>query len=864
MELKYLGKTIIAAVAQKPFVANDFTFCKLIPVFNPHEELSPVLSAKDFYNDGEIWWRLSSFAYSQHIVPGMLMEVGLEQAPKADAGDQNSSLYQARFAGQENVLGGKSGAEVFTLAGKTEASLADFKGTGGKITLPHVPSRQVFFRVAGSVYGPFATNLERALTGCQAQVLVKAFQAGRILKMDNAEFCSRYRILHAAMEVSTDQLRRRDSEQLAKVSWEYLPAEECAKIENDLSRWEVMDFEPLSTKIGRLTTMAGGFTRTEKRQIRALLDRLEQAMSNVEDPDKFRAEVERVGRTADGVEQNIRDLAKILVENGLLDEERVEEAKDAYLKEWIGTRTAEIDRAIEEEQHKLDEMRQEAGKKEAEFALAAKRQEKELQEKERKTVDALAKFETEERKRISAERANWEQERDKLKQEFDRQETAIAEMLEKVEGATDAQATDIVRVYPFLKHLLQPIPSSDQHAEATSSRPTPAPFIIPEVLKKSCRAAESNVKQAGFLKQLADLACARGFYYDTNDLRRFHTSVLCEGLTVLAGPSGVGKSSLARLYGEVISGGESAPRDGTLVIHVSPTWIERADLLGYVNTVTGEFSPSETGLYQRLIYAEEDFKSNDADSALYPICLDEMNLAQPEHYFSDFMQLLENPPESRILSCFSPEAVISKAVFRTHAQVLLPPSLRFIGTVNFDETTRRLSMRLLDRVNLIDLTNDIPARPFLDSKILPELTGVSYATYSSWIKIENLPPWAELCLRELAPYLRGLGASVSPRVRESMKRYIASSKSIIDPENPEKSERVAFDEQIAQRVLSKIRSLSSKRQEEDLDKVESILSNYCHASATQSGRVITALREQGRSFWYQRGDEDSGSDSNAF
>ena len=130
---------------------------------------------------------------------------------------------------------------------------------------------------------------------------------------------------------------------------------------------------------------------------------------------------------------------------------------------------------------------------------------------------------------------------------------------------------------------------------------------------------------------------------------------------------------------------------------------------------------------------------------------------------------------------------------------------------------------------------------------------MSYETYSSWIKSENLSPAAEKCLQDLDPQLRCLGATVSPRVRKGMKKYIASAKPLIDEGSPE---LIAFDEQIAQRVLSKIRSLTSERQEDALGKVERILSDYCGSAMTQSRRMIEALREQGRPFGFQREDED--------
>lgn len=862
MDLKHLDKTIIAAVAQRPFLnRNSYgvtnTFCKLVPLFDPRDEYEEILSENDFYNDGEIWWKVSSSNFTRRIVPGTLVEVRLERSKDADEQDPDKSLYQVDINYVvEDVLGSKCGAEIFQLNGETEDALSRFKGAGNRIDLGHVPSRLVFFRVAGFVYGPFATELAEAeAEGCRANVLVKPFRADlKVFKIASEGFDRTYQVLETTKDISLDQVSRYDSGNTATISWAYIPAAEYAKAEGDFTTaWQEMDFEPLSAKLAKIIRSLEGFTRSDKKQVRAVVERLELAVTQAEDPNKIREAISGINSLAEDAEQNVKEIARLLLENGLLGEDRLKEAEKAYLDQWIGTQSEQINAAIEAKQRELDELTQKVSEENAQFEFNKKRREKELQDKEEKARAKIDELRQEEISKINSEKANWNEERSKLKSEFDDKEAKIEAMLRAIQGATEEQAAEVIRLYPFLGRGARVDGVESKPADSAPQSATSESFPIPTILKGGCRGAKITADQTIFIKQLSDHARSQGFYYDSSDLRRFHTSVLCEGLTVLAGPSGVGKSSLARLYGEVLSGGEDDPRNGTHVIHVSPTWMERSDILGYVNTVTGEFSPSETGLYQRLIYAAEDYKTNGGDAALYPICLDEMNLSQIEHYFNDFMQLLEQRERERILPCFSPEAVGKNSVFKQYARIQLAPTLRFIGTVNFDETTRRMSMRLLDRVNLIHLSDTSPSRLPGKKNGQNMVRGVSYETYSSWIKSENLSPAAEKCLQDLDPHLRHLGTTVSPRVREGMKKYIASAKPLIEEGSPE---LVAFDEQIAQRVLSKIRSLTSERQEDALGEVERILSDYCGSAMTQSRRMIDALREQGRPFGFQREDED--------
>ena len=91
------------------------------------------------------------------------------------------------------------------------------------------------------------------------------------------------------------------------------------------------------------------------------------------------------------------------------------------------------------------------------------------------------------------------------------------------------------------------------------------------------------------------------------------------------------------------------------------------------------------------------------DSGLYLVCLDEMNLAQVEHYFSGFMQELSRAPNEREIPIFDPSCLAPDDPFYKWSRLPLKQNLRFIGTVNFDETTKQISHRMLDRSNLIKL-----------------------------------------------------------------------------------------------------------------------------------------------------------------
>ena len=126
-------------------------------------------------------------------------------------------------------------------------------------------------------------------------------------------------------------------------------------------------------------------------------------------------------------------------------------------------------------------------------------------------------------------------------------------------------------------------------------------------------------------------------------------------------------------------------------------------------SITASSRPSAACI-QLLIWAQEEDAGRGPDSRLYIVCLDEMNLAQVEHYFSGFLQALERTHGPARDPLLRPRDGRADRPVRPLADAGFPRSLRFVGTVNFDETTRQLSQRVLDRANLIRLHPSRTAR----------------------------------------------------------------------------------------------------------------------------------------------------------
>lgn len=210
---------------------------------------------------------------------------------------------------------------------------------------------------------------------------------------------------------------------------------------------------------------------------------------------------------------------------------------------------------------------------------------------------------------------------------------------------------------------------------------------------------ENPHKEILLEKQLLDTfektAQNKGLYYDRADFFNFHTAMKTGNLVILAGMSGTGKSKIVDCYAEAL--GLKAD-DHYLKVSVRPFWQDDSDLLGYLDVLNNVYRPGESAFVDFLGRAERQ------PDELFLVCFDEMNLARVEHYFSQFLSVLEQEAGSRKINLYNEDfkgrlynSEKYKPTLKIHDNVL------FVGTVNLDESTYHFSDKVLDRANVIQL-----------------------------------------------------------------------------------------------------------------------------------------------------------------
>lgn len=202
---------------------------------------------------------------------------------------------------------------------------------------------------------------------------------------------------------------------------------------------------------------------------------------------------------------------------------------------------------------------------------------------------------------------------------------------------------------------------------------------------------------------------AKGFRYQYEEIANFYLALRTKPFVILAGISGTGKTQLPRKFAEALG----FSKEQVMQLAVRPDWTDSSDLLGYT-ALDGNFVPKD------LTIAIQRARKNSNKPFFF--ILDEMNLARVEHYFSDFLSVIET--RERVGNEIQTDAILREEAFNTARNrndfeaYGWPQNLYLIGTVNMDETTHAFSRKVLDRANSIEM-NDVDLNWIEPAKTAP-------------------------------------------------------------------------------------------------------------------------------------------------
>ncbi|WP_458119957.1 MrcB family domain-containing protein [Paenibacillus sp. Z6-24] len=368
----------------------------------------------------------------------------------------------------------------------------------------------------------------------------------------------------------------------------------------------------------------------------------------------------------------------------------------------------------------------------------------------------------------------------------------------------------------------------------------------------SPRIRDRDVRET--LEHIQQYVFQRGFYFPESLTHNFYLSLKTRPFVILAGISGTGKTRLVRLFAEAV--GATADNGQFRLIPVRPDWSDPADLIGYKD-LSGVFKPGPL----TMVIAEASRRENRKKP--YFVCLDEMNLARVEHYFSDMMSLLETQHwmedgtrqtgaqrESRLDTghmsvsaggqsrdsvrprngssvqtaqgryivtdpLISEGALDNEEDQSRYGHLGIPENVYIVGTVNMDETTYPFSKRVLDRANTIEFNAiDLMQLPSLtgDSQQLVDVVPVEQSFLrSDYLQlIDALQDHQELIIRTterlvaVNEILEDIHAHVGFRIRDAVCFYL-----VYNERFGLMTEEAAFDLQLLQKILPRIQGSQS-------------------------------------------------------
>ncbi|WP_443738699.1 hypothetical protein [Treponema sp.] len=421
-------------------------------------------------------------------------------------------------------------------------------------------------------------------------------------------------------------------------------------------------------------------------------------------------------------------------------------------------------------------------------------------------------------------------EQEELKQKADEYNKVLNEKAELIrdKDVIQKELESVIKHNNFLE-------SENSRLKASYDDPTTREERIeainkPYIRENLPRLAESNVNEVEWLKNIKKGIKDYNIQFADRLLLSFHTALKTaemSPLTVLAGVSGTGKSLLPRLYSHF--GGINF-----ISVPVAPNWDCQEAMLGYYNSIDNCFDAQPVLRFLAQTQRERN-NQNGLDDVMNLILLDEMNLANVELYFSEFLSKLETRRDYQDGDKNIPKLLVKIGSKMDDEPLELGRNVLWTGTMNQDETTKTLSDKVLDRGIILNFPTplSLESRPG-NSYLGPAASLIKRDNWKAWqnkdagITEEDLKPYKTV-IEEINKQLNTTGRALGHRVWQSIESYIRLHPEVIYSDSDAKKNAIkrAFEDQLVQKVMPKLRGLETRGLQGDaLSEIERIIADY--------------------------------------
>jgi hypothetical protein len=337
------------------------------------------------------------------------------------------------------------------------------------------------------------------------------------------------------------------------------------------------------------------------------------------------------------------------------------------------------------------------------------------------------------------------------------------------------------------------------------------------------------------LNHLLAAADASGHPFSRALIVNYYVSLKTNPFVILTGAEGQGKTELARLFAEALIG--SAGTQYTLIPSAG-AWPDGTGQDRYYRSLQEQFCS-----WRFLDLLQEAADPSNAGKA-YLVCFDALHPREIEYYFATLLQVTP-----------AGEKRLNFPGFPADRQPIVPPNVYITATVDTAGQKDNLSRNVLRYAGLIEFRAvrplDAPARVAATATpAIPPPVGYQRlwlgaavpdiaTARARLIAILGDDYLSRLhCSAELAQLLWRGGLVLTSHTLQELTTYIANSfdqhgQGLFDPYDPRRNARIAFDAQVVQRVLWRLRDSAD-------DELRRDLADFLDAIALTSTRQAVA------------------------
>ena len=337
--------------------------------------------------------------------------------------------------------------------------------------------------------------------------------------------------------------------------------------------------------------------------------------------------------------------------------------------------------------------------------------------------------------------------------------------------------------------------------------------------RMACRDTRSSMLgEQHLLNNLLLAVDASGYPLSRALIVNYYVSLKTNPFVILTGPTGQGKSELAHIFAEALVG--AAGTQYTLIPGAG-VWPDATGQDRYYRSLQEQFCS-----WRFLDLLQEAAEPSNAGKA-YMVCFDALHPAEIEYYFATLLKVTATG-----------EKRLSFPGFPLDRQPIVPPNVYITATVNTAGPKDNISPSVLRHAGLIEFRaaqgqgqvaqqsgEFIPAAPppvGYQRLWLGAALHDPVAARARLVAILGEDCLGRLrCSTELSQLLWRGGLVLTSQTLQDVATYIANSfdergQGLFDPYDPQRNAQIAFDAQVVQRVLWRLRESADAELRHDL------------------------------------------------